>query len=425
MENIENKDLLKINEDNKKRIKINKKVLLIIIFALLIFIVLLCRFLIYPILLIKSINNNYDLKQYEKVANYYDKIYIIRKFINNEDEYNIIDYKVKYSKALFLYDSKNFIEAENILNSILTPSKESSTLLNECYYNCALTYIADKDYTNAVKKLELVIGKDDKDSLLDDCYYNIAIELLKNKQFTDSLSMLKKIKNSNYEGLKDTEKKIYYEYGLSSYNSKDYSSAITQFEKIKGYNDVDKYYNTSCIIIAEKYIDSNDLNSAIQTYNKVPDDSEYNEINAGDRKNQLLRAYELNKVMGNKKATSTYIETRNVWKYDGRWDSWYIDQTSNEYIDISLKLNNDGSFDISGKAMFYVYDDFSSLAKYVKTKSKIKTFSFKNVYDIPNETWLDSETKFSYSNGTYKIDYYVEDNYSTNFYNIYKTTITY
>ena len=114
-----------------------------------------------------------------------------------------------------------------------------------------------------------------------------------------------------------------------------------------------------------------------------------------------------------------------MWKYDGRWDSWYIDQTSNEYIDISLKLNNDGSFDISGKAMFYVYDDFSSLAKYVKTKSKIKTFSFKNVYDIPNETWLDSETKFSYSNGTYKIDYYVEDNYSTNFYNIYKTTITY
>ena len=231
MENIENKDLLKINEDNKKRIKINKKVLLIIIFALLIFIVLLCRFLIYPILLIKSINNNYDLKQYEKVANYYDKIYIIRKFINNEDEYNIIDYKVKYSKALFLYDSKNFIEAENILNSILTPSKESSTLLNECYYNCALTYIADKDYTNAVKKLELVIGKDDKDSLLDDCYYNIAIELLKNKQFTDSLSMLKKIKNSNYEGLKDTEKKIYYEYGLSSYNSKDYSSAITHLKK--------------------------------------------------------------------------------------------------------------------------------------------------------------------------------------------------
>ncbi len=426
MENIENqKALLVVKEDKKTN---NKKKIIILLLTTTIIIVtsIIGYLIIYPNLLIKAVNNSYESEQYEKVATYYNKLNIITNFLKNkEDERNLIDYKIKYSKALMLYNTENYLEAINILDTITNSNDESKNLKNECIYNNALIYISEKKFSAAVEYLLKVKEKDDKDSLLDKCYYNISLEFLEQNKFEDALTTLKKIKNLEMEGLNDTEKKIHYKYGISYYNSKKYSYAMDQFKKANGYSDSDTYYINSCAHRGEEFIEAGDFSNALKVYENVPDNINCNGINAGNRKSQLNKAVELSKVMGKRNATSTYIETRNVWKYDGRWTNWYIDKTSNEYIDISLRLNNDGSFNISGKVMFYIYDDFSSLAKYVNTKSKIESFEFKNVYDIPSESWLNSNTKLSYSNGTYRIDYYVEDDYSTSFYNIYKTNVTY
>lgn len=423
MENIENKEALILSKKTNSKKKL-------IIFLIINIIIIGCftigYFIIYPNYLIKIINNSYESEQYEKVSAYYSKLNIINDYLKNKnEECNLIDYKVKYSKALTLYNGANYLEAINALDTIKNPSKESNKLKNECNYNNALKYIDEKKFDVAVTYLLKVNGKEDKESLLDKCYYNISLEFLEQNKFEDALVTLKKIKNEKMKGLKDTEKEIHYKYGIDYYNSNKYNYAIDHFKKSIGYKDSDEYYNKSCILRGEEFIEAGNFSNAIKIYENVPDDINYNGINAGNRKSQLNKAIELSKFMGNRKATSTYIETRNVWKYDGRWTNWHIDTTSNEYINVSLSLNNDGSFNISGKVMFYVYDDFSTLAKYVKAKSKIKSFEFKNVYDIPFESWLDSNTKLSYSNGIYRIDYYVEDNYSINFYNIYQTNVTY
>jgi len=407
-----------------KKIKLNKKIVCIVSVTLIIaiFILLVIRFCIYPKILIKNVNEKYEQEQYDKVSKYYNKIKIIDSFVKNREERNILEYKIKYSTAFVLYNNSEYFDSLKIIESIVIPDDKSKYIENECNYNMALKHISENDFYTAVDYLLIVNDKSDKEELLDQCYYNISLELLNQKNFEGALSMVEKIKKID---IKEFKKQIYYEYGMSYYNLENYNLSINKFEKAKGYKDAETYYNNSCILNGEKLINSGNYSSALENFDKVPSDIDFNGMNIGKRKTQLANAIELEKNMGKKNAISTKLETKNVWKYDGRWDSWYVDKTSNEYIEIYLKLNDDGSFNISGKAMFYVYDDFSSLAKYVIPKSKISYFDFKNVYEIPSEVWLDTNTKFSYSNGIYRLDYYKEDNYSTNFYNIYQTTISY
>lgn len=413
-----------MKKDNKEKKTINKKMLLIVTIGSIFVIIfsLISYFIIYPKILIKGINEKYELEEYDKVAMYYKKMDFIINFLNNEEEQNILEYKIKYSKALSLYNNKEYLEAIEIIKTINIPDEKSSDLENECNYNIALNYIKGENYSNAIDYLVIVNDKADKEDLLDNCYYKVALEFLNQKQFENALSTIKKIKKLD---VKDTMKEIYYKYGINCYDSKNYVQAINHFEKVREYKTTEMYYNKSCILKSEEFIKANNYSSALEFLNKVSDNAECNGINAGKRKNQLVKAIELEKNIGRKKATSTYIETKNVWKYDGRWENWYIDKTSDEYIDISLTLNDDGSFNISGEAKFYIYDDFKLLVKYLKVKPKVVYFNFNNVYEVPYEAWLDTKTKFSYSDGIYKLDYYVEDNYSTNFYNIYKTTVSY
>ncbi len=296
--------------------------------------------------------------------------------------------------------------------------------------NLEKKYIDEDNYEEAIKYLIQVIDKEDLKELKDKSYYNIAVKYLESKSYEEALQEIAKIEDKNYENLDEIEKKINYEYGKYLLDSKEYNEAVEQLKKVKEYKDTKKYLNKAYMAKAEKGLYKDDvslsnLEQTIKIYKNVEDNTEYNGIKASDRKKQLDKAKSIVKAMGKKRATKTYVETRNVWKYDGRYDSWYIDKPSSEYVETSLELNNDGTFTITGDIYFYAFDDFSSLQKYCTAKWCTRTIEMKNVKQIPSTYKIDDYTQLSYSNGKFKLKYSKKDNYSVSFYNLYKSTVTY
>lgn len=410
----------------------NKKIVIMAISVIiLVAIILIGAFIIYPNICISNINKNYSLENYDKVVYYSGKLGIIEQYLKNDDEkYIDVQYKVKLSEATLLIQNNNFYEALCRLEEIEKKDNAIKEKINECNYELGKKYIDEDNYEEAIKYLIQVIDKEDLKELKDKSYYNIAVKYLESKSYEEALQEIAKIEDKNYENLDEIEKKINYEYGKYLLDSKEYNEAVEQLKKVKEYKDTKKYLNKAYMAKAEKGLYKDDvslsnLEQTIKIYKNVEDNTEYNGIKASDRKKQLDKAKSIVKAMGKKRATKTYVETRNVWKYDGRYDSWYIDKPSSEYVETSLELNNDGTFTITGDIYFYAFDDFSSLQKYCTAKWCTRTIEMKNVKQIPSTYKIDDYTQLSYSNGKFKLKYSKKDSYSVSFYNLYKSTVTY
>lgn len=406
----------------------NKKIIISIvclIFIIALFIVFIK--VILPNIYISSINNNYNSKNYDKVAKYNSKLdFIENHFINNNEEYKNIQYKVKYSLAIMLFDNKQFEESLNELSSIELSDETIKSKINDCKYELGKKYLEEEQYDKAVDYLQEVSEKEDLNDLLDKAHYNLAIKYSENNEYNKAIKEIVKVKNKEYKDLEKTKNQLHYEYGMYCFNKEDYNGAISQLELVSDYKDAKTYINNAYILQAEELIDENKFSEAVDIYDYIPSNAEYKGIKAATRRKQLNNVKNILDDVGKKYATKTYCETRNVWKYDGRWDSWYIDKpSSSEYINTSIELNDDGTFTLSGTVYFYAYDDFSSLADYCIPKLFSKTFEIKNINNIPSKYEIDKNTKLLYTNGKFSIDYKKTDNYSINFYNVYSTSITY
>ena len=421
---------LEESQEIKKISKIVKnKRLIISVVCLTIIIVLIILFIKFmlPNIYIKNINHNYNLNNYDKVAEYNSKLDFIEKhFIDNNEEYKNIQYKVKYSLATMLFDNGQFEESLNELSSIEILDETIKNKINDCKYELGKKYLEEEQYDKPIEYLQEVSDKEHLNNLLDKAHYNLAIKYSENNEYDKAVKEIVKVKNKEYKDLKKTKKQLHYEYGMYCFNKKDYSGAISQLELASDYKDAKTYINNAYILQAEEYIDDNKFIEAKNIYDYIPVDAEYNGVKASIRKKQLNKIKNILDNIGKKYATKTYCETRNVWKYDGRWDSWYIDRpSSEEYIETDIELNDNGTFTLDGKAYFYAYDDFSSLADYCTPKLVSKTFRIKNINTIPSSYSIDTDTNLLYSKGKFSINYKKKDNYSINFYNVYSTTITY
>jgi hypothetical protein len=410
-----------------------KKLILLTVYIAIIFILtLIGKFIVYPNICIYSINSNYDIEQYEKVSSYNEKLGILEKYLKNDNEkYKEIQYKVKLSEAILLIQNDDFYQALQKLQEIENKDTAVENKINDCNYELGKKYVEEEKYEEAIEHLIKVIDKEDVKGLKDKSYYNLAVKYLENKSYEEAINEITKVEDENYENLNETRKKINYEYGKYLLDSEKYNEAVEQLEMAKGYKDTKKYLNKAYMAKAENGLYKDDvsldnLEQTIKIYKNVEDNTEYNGIKASNRKKQLNKAKSIVKVMGKKRATKCYIETRNVWKYDGRYDSWYIDKTdSYEYIETKLKLNSNGTFDITGNVYFYAFDNFSSLQEYCNAKLYSSSIEMKNIKQIPSTYKIDSNTQLSYSNGKFKLRYNKKENYSISFYNLYRSTVTY
>lgn len=409
----------------KKKIKKITLISILVIILLIISVFYLKNIL--PMKYISNINSNYDTRQYKKVAEYNSKLESIKEYLgDNNDEYKLIKYKVQYSSAMSLFEQGEYYKALTNLQKIEPIDENIQNAINDCKYELVKKYIDEAKYNDALELLKDVTNKEDILDLEDKIHYNLAFENLNEKDYKNALEEISKVQNKNYENLENAIKQIHYEYGKWFLEQRDYNSAISQLQEANEFEDANTLINNSYIEQAENYLKDGNAKEAKEIYNQLLDNFEYNGIKVLDRKNQLNKFAKLIDATGKKYATKSYCESRNVWKYDGRYEYWYLDKAdTREYIDTALTLNDDGTVTISGTVYFYAFDNFSSLQRYCNAKIVSRNIKMYNITSIPSTYDLDSNTKLLYSNGTFSIKYSKKDDYSTNFYNLYTSSVTY
>lgn len=409
-----------IKKYKKQHICLN--IFIIVIIAITIFVIF-----IYPNICINQINDNYNSQQYNKVAKYEFKLNMLNRYLKDDEEkYRDLLYKVKLSNAIILYENAEFDKALNELLEIQSPDEIVNNKINDCKYQLGRKYLEEKQYDQALEFLQEVTNKEDINNLLDETYTNLALKYLEEEKYSQAIDEIEKVNNKDSENYKNIKKQIHYEYGKYSLNRNDYNGGIANLEQAKDYEDANTLINNAYIEQAEKYIEEGNLQEAKKIYDYLPEEIEYNGIKVSIRKNQLNKFVNLIPVTGKKYATKTYCESRNVWRYDGRWTNWHIDTPdSSEYIDTRLILNDDGTATLKGTAYFYAFNNFSSLAEYCNANIISRTIEIKNINSIPSTYTIDENTKLLYSNGTFTIKYSKRDDYSTSFYNMYISTVTY
>ncbi len=424
----ENNNLEQKNKLKRKTLNANK-LLLVLLIACIVIIIMIIIFIqfIYPKNCIDNINNNYDLQQYDKVSQYSSALSMIEDYLKNDiSTYNQVQYKVKLSESLVSFENNQFDNALNALLEIKEPDEIVENKINDCKYELGKKYIEDKQYDKALEYLQEVTNKEDLSNLLDNVHYNLSVKFLEKKDYKQALEEIEKVTNKKYENLENLRHQIYYQHGNDAFKKGDYNSAISYFESADDYKDAKELVNNAYIKQAEEYIEEGKLKDAKLIYDYLPDKAEYDGIKASKRKKQLNKIKDIINVMGRTYAAKSYSESRNVWRYDGRWNNWYIDKpNSSEYIDIDLELNDDGTVTLEGTAYFSAFNNFSSLQEYCKARIISRTIKIKNITSIPSTYKIDENTKLLYSNGTFKIEYSKRDDYSTSFYNVYSSSVTY
>lgn len=411
---------------NKKNYK-TKLLILLITFTFIFTVAFIVAIFIYPKICISNINDKYNSQQYYEVSQYNSKLDMLKKYLkNNDGQYNDVQYKVKLSQAYILIENTQFETALNELLEIQSPDEIVNNKINDCKYELGKKCLETEEYDRALEFFQEVISKDDINDLLDETYSKLALKYLTGKQFTLAIDEIAKVNNKDSENYKNIKKKIHYEYGKYSLSINDYNGGIANLEQAKDYEYANTLINNAYIEQAEKYIKAGNLQEAKKIYDYLPEEVEHDGIKVSSRKSQLNNFASLISVTGKKYATKSYCETKNVWKYDGRWDSWYIDTPdSYEYIETTLVLNEDGTATLKGNVYFKAFDDFSSLSEYCQAKIFSRAIEIKNINKMPSTYKIDENTTLSYSNGTFSLKYNKKDNYSINFYNVYSSKVTY
>lgn len=309
---------------------------------------------------------------------------------------------------------KEYDDAVSILNAL------SSTVgVEDLWKACGIGYTEDKNYVEAASAL-----KELSDSESKHYYYYAQAQLdIQDKKYDTAIQNLTKT-----DGLLDSQALVYKTYYIwgKSLISQDISKAKQCFEKASDYEDAEEMITVCDFLAAEKLLSSQKYEDALVAYKNLPSGFAYNGISAASRIDLLKSASVLINSVGTWRTTSNYIESRNVHISTGIWENWYIDQTNtSQRIEISISLNTSGTFDLSGKVSFYRFTNYSSLKAYCNASLATLSFEAKNIKTMPNSFNVGSNATLTFSNGAFKLKYSVRDNYSSHFYYLYNSTVTY
>ena len=327
----------------------------------------------------------------------------------------VVPYAPHYFKANTAFKNQEYTTAfeeyelsKNFLNS--------KSKLNDVHYSYAESLYNDGKYTEASEQYVLVENYDGIDARLKEC----GTKVLESKNYEQASKILEKVKDDSAKPLKN------YADAMTKFNSANYADAKSLFGQTNNYNDSQIMISACDLMEAEKHCKDSNFTKAKEIYASLPQDFEYNGISASARLNLLNNSQSLLDAMGTYKATANYIESRNIYRRNGSWDNWYIDQVeSGQTLKLSCKLNSSNTFDIEGTVTFYKFNNYSSLSSACQAKQTSRSIEIKNVTSIPSTYQLDSYTTLTYSGGVFKLKYSQRDDYSAYFYNMYNSSVTY
>lgn len=362
-----------------------------------------------PRIYLNNGNHAFDNGDYAKASSCYLKSTLLSASPDELVKKDYADGRVlfeqgEYAKAsVFFKKNMSFSDSENYA------------------YQCGMKLIEQEDYSGAANILDGITIDEAE------LYYNYSngISQYNAKNYSSAISCMS-IASEQLEEAKLLLPKYYYDYGKYLFDSENYSSASEQFKNAGDYED-SKNYVTGCLVMpAEDNLKNGNLHEAYNQYNNLPSDLSFNGIDVSERKKELSNGKGFVNICGKWSPTSNYIESRNVYNSTGSWENWYIDELqTNQSLSIECKMNDNGTFNISGSVSFYRYTDYSTIRKYMKAAIKTVTFNERNLSNVPSSIRIDENTVLKYSSSGFTLEYRVTDQYSRYFTNHYNTTVNF
>ena len=368
---------------------------------------------VFPKVILPQINlskarSAFDSANYIAAVDYYEK----SNFQDNEENIGQYTYALamkQFEASSYSEAAENFEKAGNLLDS------ESKI------FDCGVALVESEDYSNAAACFAM-LKSDDAQAYKNYCDGMVSYN---KKDYSEAISKLEKAEPV-VKSVSELIPQMYYEYGKSLFDKKDYSGAAAKFEKAGDYSDANTYVIACALMEAEDLLSKGYFSKAADAYDKLPQDFDFNGISVSQRLSSINSASAFSAISGKWTATKNYIESRNVYRRTGSWDNWYIDETlKNQSLEIHCYLNADGTVTLKGSVSFYRFTDYSSLSAYCNATQTTKSFTIDSVRSIPTSYAIDDNTTLKYANGNFSISYSVRDNYSSYFYNLYNSSVTF
>lgn len=218
--------------------------------------------------------------------------------------------------------------------------------------------------------------------------------------------------------------------GMKIFLSGDYENAQPLFETAPAVAEAGSMIHACKLMKAESFMAKGYLNTAKGLYEELPEEFTYNEISVSDRLELLKKHKKWVKLCGKWRSTNMDASVRQKHDSTGLWDQWTGDG-SNYYLEVTCVINDDGTVTMKAKANFWMYTNYSTLSKYLKTSDSSATFEYTGK-SVPSKI-KDSYTfiykiseELQIKDGYFKLNRKVTDNNSSmNFTYYYKSYGTY
>lgn len=311
------------------------------------------------------------------------------------------------------YNSENYEEAIKFYESSIYMNSESS---NKLVYSKAKVLLEDYEYVEAAETFLSIIDYDDSEEQI----YNIYLTCINKEKYGNANTVITLLEDDKYE----TDVK--YSLALVSFYLGTYSDSVTKFNELEGYMDSQNFADISNLLIAKESIDAGKLNEAKGILETIENEVEYEGISSNNYLSILNSNKSLLEDLGTWQATSTYLRTKHVWRYNGSWDAWEISENQTaQTVTVSAVINESDKIDLTLKVTYYAYDDYSSLAAYCTPNYVTKTINIENATEIPSSYTINSNTTLKFDGSKFTLSYQETDEYSSNFYNVYTSTVAY
>ena len=330
--------------------------------------------------------------------------------------------RVKQSQLGVHYKAAETAFASGDFTAAISEFKQAKDFLDAEEKVLASTYaLADenekkKEYAKAIEEFDSIGDYSDAKERI----FAIGLARLKLNDFD--------LAEKAFETGSSAQSKDYYYYtqGKDLFAQEKYSDAKAQFKKCAVEDAVELC--TACdYLSAEEYYQRGELNTAKKMFEALPKDYSYkNGVKAGTRLEKLEKFESFVALCGTWKPTDNFIESRHVYNRSGSWSNWkYNGVLTDQSITIRCVINSDDTVTVNGNVEFYRFTDFSSLKEYCNASKTSKTFSITKVTQVPASHVIDSNTTLLFKNNIFEVSYYVKDEYSVSFTNLYTSRVTF
>lgn len=336
---------------------------------------------------------------------------------------------VNYNKANSKMEEHDYKSAVSIYES-LGEFKDSKTKLDSAYFEYGKDLIKKEEYEEAINSFKKTTNKE-KDKFI---IYATALNNIKKGEYETGIKSLKEMED--FEDAKESVKKGYYLQGENYLKDKKYDSAVKSFTEADDYKDAKDKINNALFLNAEEAYKDGNLAVAKANFQKVDKDYEYNNVKVSDRLDTLNKYSSYVSLAGDYSGSGK-MEVREIWKYDGSWESWY--SSYSDSAKIRCVINDDGSVKITGNVDFYSYTNWSTISSYVNSKeisvpiaidvkkgNKMPTTLASGWPALTANSGTVGKAKVTFESGKLKLSFDLNDkNYSQSFTHRYMSNATY